>query len=153
VSFCCKLAQTAQQPDLESTGSIALHHASRRHSRRTSTLQEREMELSGMRTRVSDWERFIVHTHSHALVLEQTSICQYVFRCLYTMLFFIARQCTMNAERDIVMVIPSVCPSVCLSTAGSVSKQTDTSPHFFKGLLRVSFYFCASAPLYKIPHI
>jgi len=52
---------------------------------------------------------------------------------------FIALQLAMHAERDIVLPILSVRPSVCLSDAGTVSKRMDTSPHCCDILVGVSF--------------
>jgi len=44
-----------------------------------------------------------------------------------------------HAERDIVLPILSVRLSVCLSNARSVSKQMDTSSHFFEEPVGASF--------------
>ena len=53
------------------------------------------------------------------------TFCLFRSRC-----FFIARQHSMHAECDIVLPILSVCLSVCLPNAGTVSKRMDTSSHF-----------------------
>ena len=54
------------------------------------------------------------HTHTHPGCIDKTLQSQN--RPVY-----IARQ---HAERDIVLPMLSVCPSVCLSNAGTVSKST-----------------------------
>ena len=55
----------------------------------------------------------------------------------YIYMLSVARQ---HAERDIVLPILSVvCPSVCLSNAGTVSKRMDTPSHFFGRHVEVSF--------------
>jgi len=45
-------------------------------------------------------------------------------------MIFIARQRAMHAERDIVLSILSVCPSVCPYSADIVAKRMDISSHF-----------------------
>ena len=44
----------------------------------------------------------------------------------------------MHAQRDIVLPIPCVRPSVRLSNAGTVSKRMDMSSHFLDGLIWAS---------------
>jgi len=51
----------------------------------------------------------------------------------------IARQHALHSEHDIVLPVLSVCLSVCLSSANTVSKRMDASSHLFDFLVGASF--------------
>jgi len=58
---------------------------------------------------------------------------------------FIAREHAVHTERDIVLPIPSVRPSVC-----TMPVQTDISSHFFDILVDASLYLSEPSCRYKI---